>query len=133
MGKRLLIHSFVVFVVFMIYGYVVHGVLLHDIYNEVPGLWRTQAETNTLSHWFAIAYLLMAVPFAAMFAKGFEDKGLGEGLRFGLYTGVFLGSVNFIYYAVQPRTMNMTLLPYAADIGMTVLAGLALAAIYKPE
>ncbi|MEE8370857.1 MAG: hypothetical protein V3R73_01835, partial [Sphingomonadales bacterium] len=96
-------------------------------------LWRTQAKTDALMYWIVIAYLLMAVPFAAMFAKGFEDKGLGEGLRFGLYTGIFLGSVNFIYYAVQPMTMNMTALSFAADIGMTVLAGLALAAIYKPE
>ncbi len=133
MSKRFLIHSAVVFVVFSLYGFVVHGILLEDTYNKVPGLWRPQAETDALMHWFFIAYALMAVPFAMIFAKGYENRGLGEGLRFGLLIGIFLGAVNLIFYAVQPSTVNLTIITFLADIGMTVAAGLALAAVYKPE
>ena len=133
MSKRLLIHSAVVFVVFSLYGFVVHGILLEDTYNKVPGLWRPQAETDALMHWFFIAYALMAVPFTMIFAKGYENRGLGEGVRFGLLIGIFLGAVNLIFYAVQPSTLNLTIITFLADVGMTVAAGLALAAVYKPE
>ena len=133
MSKRFLIHSAVVFVVFSLYGFVVHGILLEDTYNKVPGLWRPQAETDALMHWFFIAYALMAVSFSMIFAKGYENRGLGEGLRFGLLIGIFLGAVNLIFYAVQPSTVNLTIITFLADIGMTVAAGLALAAVYKPE
>lgn len=133
MSKRLLIHSVVVFLAFSLYGFVVHGILLEDTYAQQPGLWRSEAETEALMHWIFIAYALMAVVFAMMFAKGYEDRGLGEGLRFGLLTGVLIGAVNLIFYAVQPSTLGMALVLFAADVGMTVVAGLALAAVYKPE
>ncbi len=86
-----------------------------------------------MMHWFFIAYALMAVPFSMIFAKGYENRGLGEGVRFGLLIGIFLGAVNLIFYAVQPSTLNLTIITFLADIGMTVAAGLALAAVYKPE
>jgi hypothetical protein len=133
MSKRLLIHSAVVFIVFSLYGFVVHGILLEDTYNELPGLWRPQAETEALLYWIFIAHALMAVPFAMIFAKGYENRGLGEGVRFGLLIGIFLGAGNLIFYAIQPSTLNLTAITFLADIGMTVAAGLALAAVYKPE
>ena len=133
MSKRLLIHSGVVFLVFAIYGFVVHGIMLEDIYAQAPGLWRPQAETEALIHWILIANAIMAVAFSMIFAKGYENRGLGEGLRFGLLIGIFLGSVNLIFYAVQPSTLNLTIITFLADVGMTVASGLALAAGYKPE
>ena len=133
MSKRLLIHSGVVFLVFAIYGFVVHGIMLEDIYAQAPGLWRPQAETEALIHWILIANAIMAVAFSMIFAKGYENRGLGEGLRFGLLIGIFLGSVNLIFYAVQPSTLNLTIITFLADVGMTVAGGLALAAVYKPE
>lgn len=114
------------FVVFSLYGFLVHGMLLQDSYNSLPAaLWRSEAESQGLMHWIFIAYLLMSWMLAILRPESVTN--FTGGLQYGFFAGVFLGSVNFITYAIQPLTLNITLITFLADIIMVALGLAAMA------
>lgn len=111
------------FIIFSIYGFLVHGMLLQDSYNSLPAtLWRNEAESQGLMHWVFIAYFLMAWMLAILHPKSVTR--FTGGLQYGFMSGIFLGSVNFITYAIQPLTLNITFITFVADVVMITL-GLA--------
>ena len=115
------------FIVFSLYGFLVHGILLQDSYDNLPSaLWRSEADSQPFMHWIFIAYLLMAWMLAILRPESVTN--FTGGLQYGFLAGVFLGSVNFITYAVQPLTLNITFITFGADIVMITL-GLAIMAL----
>lgn len=125
-SKSVLITAAAGFVVFSLYGFVVHGILLQDMYASLPeGLWRPEGEEKML--WILIAYALMAWALSALRPPGVTTAA--EGFQRGLIIGVFLGSMNFIFYAIQPWTLDVTLIAFAADVFMPAVAGLVMAPV----
>lgn len=125
-AKNVLILAVVGFVVFSLYGYLVHGILLQDMYNSLPGaFWRSEAESQALMHWIFIAYALMAWVLALL--RPDDLTSVSDGFQRGGLIGVFLGSVNFINYAIMPMTMKATLVVFAADVVMVALVVAAMA------
>jgi drug/metabolite transporter (DMT)-like permease len=101
--QRFILGSVAVFVFVAAYEWVLHGVVLHDTYVKTASLWRSESDMQNNFHWLMIGQLFLAVMFCFIFTKGYEDKGLAEGLRYGVFIGllVFVGR-NLIVYAVQP-------------------------------
>lgn len=125
-SKSVLITAAAGFVVFSIYGFVVHGILLADMYAGLPQeLWRPEGEEPM--QWIFIAYALMAWTLSALRPAGVVTSA--EGFQRGLLLGVFLGSVNFIFYAIQPWTLEVTFASFAADVFMPAVAGLVMAPV----
>lgn len=125
-SKSVLITAAAGFVTFSLYGFIVHGILLQDLYADLPqGLWRPEGEEMML--WIFVAYALMAWTLSALRPAGVITSA--EGFQRGLLLGVFLGSVNFIYYAIQPWTLEVTLVAFAADVFMPAVAGLVMAPV----
>lgn len=125
-SKSVLITAAAGFVTFSLYGFIVHGILLQDLYMSLPqGLWRPEGEEMML--WIFVAYALMAWMLSALRPAGVTTSI--EGFQRGLLLGVFLGSVNFIYYAIQPWTLEVTLVAFAADVFMLAVAGLVMAPV----
>lgn len=121
-SRRILLTALAAFITFAIYGFIVHAILLGDMYAALPaGTWRTEAESEALMYWIFIAYALMAWSMAVLCPPGVNKAG--EGLVLGALLGVFLGAVNLINYAIQPFPLNVTLIVYLADIVMVALAG----------
>ena len=125
-SKSILITAAAGFVVFSIYGVVVHGFLLADMYAGLPeGLWRPEGEEMML--WIFVAYALMAWVMAVLRPADVDTPVAG--FQRGLLVGVFLGSVNFIFYAIQPWTLEVTLAAFVADVVMIALGGAVIAAV----
>lgn len=119
-NKTVLLTTAAGFIVFSLYGFVVHGILLQDMYNSLTGsMWRTEAESQTLMHWIFIAYIIMAWMLAIMRPDGV--KGFNCGMQYGAAAGAFLGAVNLINYAIQPLTMEVTMITFIADVVMVAL------------
>lgn len=124
--KKVLVVAVAGFVVFSVYGFLVHGILLQDMYNSLPGaFWRSEAESQALMHWIFIAYALMAWVLAIL--RPDDLTGVSDGFQRGGLIGVFLGSVNFINHAIMPMTMKATLVVFGADVVMIALVGAAMA------
>lgn len=125
-SKSILVAAAAGFVTFSIYGVVVHGMLLTGLYEGMPTtLWRPEGEEMML--WIFIAYALMAWMMAVLRPANLVTPI--EGLQRGALLGVFLGSVNFIYYAIQPWTLDVTLAAFLADVVMVALAGAVIALV----
>jgi predicted membrane protein len=62
-NKRFFIAWAVVFVVWMIGSFVVHGILLHADYAKLPGLFRPEAEAQRYFPFMILAHMLMAGVF----------------------------------------------------------------------
>ena len=134
MNKNFLIAWLVAFVLMMLGGYVVHGVLLHDLY-EASGLMRPEAEAQSLIGLMILAHVLMAGAFVWIYARGVEAKPwLGQGLRFGLAVALLCGIPMFIiYYVVQPTPAELAVRQIIFDTACTLIVGAVVAFLYRGQ
>ncbi len=129
--KRFLTASLVIFVVGAAWKFIVANVILKGDLEALRGLWRPDIAAK-----FWLTYvmgLLMALMFTYIFIKGREDKGIQEGVRYGVV--IWLFAVVPWYHFVWV----MFPVPYALvfkwtlyDLMTALLAGILAAAIYKP-
>jgi hypothetical protein len=135
-GKKFILAFILVFIVLEITGYIVHGVLLADTYTSegVKGIFRAEEEMwgNMWLIW--LMDLVWSYFFVFFFAKGYENKGLMEGVRFGIYIGLFYMLV-FAYqaYAVHPIPYSLALQWFIYGLIQCVLVGIVAALVYKPS
>jgi hypothetical protein len=105
MGGRFWLSVVVMSILAFANGFIVHGVLLHDDYSNLPNLLRPEAEAQGYFGWMLLADLLMGLGFTWIYVKGREPgkPAVGQGLRFGLAIAVLMTiPMYLIYYAVQP-------------------------------
>lgn len=80
-----------------------------------------------------IGFLLYAFGFCYLFTRGYENKGIGEGIRFGFYIGFFfMVSSSMIEYAVYPLSGWIMLAYFIGYPIINMIMGAVFAAIYKP-
>jgi hypothetical protein len=105
MGGRFWISVVVMSVLCLANGFLVHGMLLHGDYSQLPNLLRTEADSQGYFGWMLLADALMGFGLTWIYVKGREvgKPPLGQGLRFGVAIGVLVTvPMYLIYYAVQP-------------------------------
>lgn len=109
MNKRFFIAWLVVFVVWMMGDFVVHGLLLSADYAKLPNLFRPEAESQQYLPWMLVAHVIMAGAFVWIYARGAEAKPwLSQGVRFGLATALLTAVPTYmIYYVVQPMPVAL--------------------------
>lgn len=132
--KRCLMASVAVFVVVYLLEFLIHGKLLHGIYQETASLWRPEAEMMGMMWLMWIGYLIMAPLFVYLFSKGVEEgKGMmGQGVRFGLIIGLFVsGPMSLGWYAILPIPTILAFYWFVAGMVEFIAAGLVTGLIYR--
>jgi hypothetical protein len=134
MNKKFLVAWLVVFIVMMLGGLVIHGMLLHDEY-MATGLMRPEAEQEGFMVWMILAHVTMAGAFTWIYARGVENKPwLGQGLRFGLALALFCTvPIYLIYYCVQPVPEMLVIRQIAYDLIMMLFVGAVVAFLYRGQ
>ena len=130
--KKFFIAFVVTFVFMFAFGFVWYGKLLHGIHNEVPALWRTEAEFGNYFPWLILGHVVMAFFFTMLYARH-GGGSVGSGTCLGFLVGLVYAGSNFISYAVQPLTTKILCGWIAGDILMFAIAGALIGAIYKPS
>lgn len=133
MNKRFAISVAVMFILLMALGFVVHGLLLHSDYGQIPNVMRTDADSQKYLPYMLLGQFLFAVAFVWIYLRGKEDKPfLAQGFRYGLAMAALTVAAKFlIYYAVEPLPGLLVCKQIILDsIGIIVL-GVVLAAINK--
>jgi hypothetical protein len=104
MNRKFFIAWIVIFIVWMAGSFVVHGVLLHDDYAKLPGLFRPEADSQQYFPLMILAHIIMAGAFAWIYSRGVEaTPWLPQGIRFGLAIALLTVVPTYmIYYVVQP-------------------------------
>jgi hypothetical protein len=132
-AKRLLL-SIVVLLVFMFgYSWVVHGVLMKDLYARTQNLWRSEEAMGSHFHWLLAGQALMAAGLAVLFALTSGTGGTAAGIRLGFWIAMINLGLNFITYAVQPVPLRVIACWSAADVIMFTVGGALVGALYRPQ
>lgn len=130
--KRFLGASLLVFLFSNLYGFVVHNIILLDTYKQLTNLWRPDLMAKM---WiFNLIAFLFSFVFVYVFIKGYEGKGVLEGIRYGIIMGILL------FIAVDLNQYILYALPFSLIVkwlgfGMiqNIICGIITAVIYKPN
>lgn len=129
--KRLLISIIAVFAFIFVSDFIIHGNLLKGIYQETASLWRPEAEMGTYMPYMLFAQLLMATFLCVIFTYGQENKGVMEGVRYGLMIGALGASCSFVWYAVAPIPQTLLWAWVVAGMTQSVISGVIVSLTYK--
>jgi hypothetical protein len=129
MGKKFWLGFAAVFIVLEILMYLVDGVILASTYATVQ-IWRP--DMMSLMWIYHVITLIGAFFFTFIFSKGFENKGIMEGVRYGFYIGVWM-SVGMAYgtYAMVAIPYSLALQWFIYGVIEYIIAGVALALVFK--
>lgn len=134
MNKKMWTGFIVVFIVYFLLDWLVNGVLLQSSYmaEEVAKLMRPEAE---IQMWIIIICdLFYAFFFTLIFSKGFENKGMMEGARYGFYVAMMV-SLPMAYgtYAVMPIPYTLALQWFLYGLLVNIVCGVVLSFVFKPK
>ena len=131
---RYLIGSLVVFVYLFLIEWVFHSFIMGSYYEQSIELLRSEETGSSYFFWMIAGFLILAFGFCYIFLKGYENKGICEGMRFGLYVGItFSVSTSLINYAVFPYPGSWVIGWVIGETIILVLAGAIMAILYKPK
>ena len=136
MNKKVWVGAVIVFIAFGIMDYVVHSVLMMSTYQSMVDSGTFRAPDDAKMHVFFLVRALQSFFFALVFSKGYESKGMAEGIRYGLYMGVF-GGVAFSYFAygIFPIPYELAMKWFLYELVQWVIAGVLIAQYWgmKPK
>ncbi len=134
MNKKVWLGFIATFVTLEILEAVVNSVILNSAYQSTKQVWRPDMMSKI---WiFHLLVLIGSFFFAFIFSKGFENKGIVEGVRYGIYIGIWL-SVGKAYgtYAMIAIPYSLALQWFIYGVLEYVIAGVVLAFVFgqKPK
>lgn len=134
--QRALITGIFLSIIFVFAEFLVHGVMLNDIYMQTSSIWRPETEMKQLIYLMIIAEVLFAFFYAIVFAAGYavNKSARGQGLRFGLLMACLLAPFSALsWYVILPIPGILAVYWFIADFIVMVVLGIAAGLIYKPK
>jgi len=129
MNKKVLPGALAVFVTVVVLDSFVNMFLLTPEYETTKHLWRATQDINMAL--LIVCYAIQAFFFAFIFSKGYEGKGVAEGLRFGLYVSLLM-VLPFAYmsYATMLIPYMLSLKYFLFGTMTWVIAGAVVALVF---
>jgi hypothetical protein len=129
MNKKLLVGFVAVFVLVFVLDYLVNNILMMSDYMNTMQLWRPVEEMKMGV--ILVTQLVFAFFFTFIFAKGYEGKGVMEGLRYGFYISLMMNLTGaYMTYATMPVPYMLTLKWFLYGTAEYMIYGAVLAVIY---
>jgi hypothetical protein len=113
-------------------SYIQDYLILASTYESLKSLWRP--DMMSLMWIYHVIMLIGAFFFSFIFSKGFEGKGIAEGVRYGLYIGIWM-SVGMAYgtYAMIAIPYSLALQWFIYGVISYIVCGIALAMVFKKK
>jgi len=129
--KRYIIMSIAVFVIFLFIELFQHTVILKNSYLAHPDFMRTGGTDIMVLNIFG--GIIFSFMFCYIFIKGYEGKGIMEGVRFSLIISALICIPKMIFeYANFNFPGSWPLIWFMFGIIATVISGIVSAFIYRP-
>lgn len=106
--KRFFIASVCAFVFVFIYEFIVHGVLMMDLYQQTSDVWRPQEESNMVI--MLLSQFLFAVAVAFFYPIVGLDTDCKKGIPFGIGLGLVMATPQIASYCYLPIPLKISLL-----------------------
>ena len=135
MNRKFFITWLLLFVLWMLGSFAVHGALLHDDYIKLPNLFRPDADAQRYLPLMILAHIIMAGAFVWIYSHGVEAKPwLNQGLRFGLVIALLTIVPTYtIYYVVQPMPGVLVAKQIVFDGLLLLVLGVLVAFRYRDQ
>src|SRR6266705_167560 len=121
--KRFILAFIAAYIFIFLWGWLLNGVLLKDIYAQTPNLWRSQSEMMSLFHWIIIGQALIVFAFVMIYASGFAGGGILAGIRLGVLLEIAAIGMRLGFYAVQPFPGKLILYGSASGLIEMIIVG----------
>lgn len=129
MNKKVWMGFIAVFITMEILSFVVNYLILGSTYEANKALWRS--DMMSMMWIYHVITLVGSFFFTFIFSKGYEGKGIAEGVRYGAYIGIWM-SIGMAYgtYASFPIPYSLALQWFIYGIIQYIIAGAVLAQVY---
>ncbi len=132
---RVLLAALAVWATYLALGFLIHGVLLADLWSDLQreGVMRSAAMTDVHAPvWYALA-LPGSLVFAYTYAKGYEGgPGMQEGLRFGVLAGAIVVALGLSWtYVTFPVPLEFLLWMSVAMVVQFSALGIVAGLVYR--
>jgi len=131
--KKLFLAFLAAFVFIFVFGFLWYGNLMHGIHNEVPTLWRTEADFGSHFPWLILGHVVMAFFLTLLYARFVPGGGAGAGARLGIIVAFLYIGNNLVTFAVQQLTTKILGVWVVGNLLEFAIAGAIVGAIYKPS
>ena len=127
--KKVLIGTAVAFVILEALDFLIHSVILASSYSATPEIWRPDMmDVMWVLH---IVKIVVAFFFALIFSKGYEGKGVVEGIRYGLYMGVMMGVIMaYGTYSMIAISAGLAFQWFLFSVFEYIIAGIGVSLVY---
>jgi hypothetical protein len=118
--------------VFVVFGVVYMGAmtLFADQFAALMETFAMSEEPGMITWVGRVLYTLV---FCYIFVQGYENKGIGEGIRYGVLIGLLLLGINLDWFGYTNIATGDAAVGWVVDIVASIAAGATIAAIYKPQ
>ncbi len=128
--KRTILSIVAVFITWSVLDFVIHGLILNDVYQATAELWRPMDEMKM--GLLRVAVLVSSIVFVSIYVRFFAEKGMGPAVQYGILFGLGAGiSMGYGSYAVMPIPYDMALIWFLGTVVETTLGGLLLGLMIK--
>lgn len=134
MNKRFWMAFAACWVVGQVIGFTAHGIWLQPTYKALAAIFRPEADMQGMMWMMFVSSALLVFAFCYIFTKGYEGKGIAEGVRYGLWIALLMGITTVIdQFVIYPIPAELAAKWAAINVAYFVALGAVLAAIYKPD
>ena len=130
MNRKLWLGALAVFIVLEILMFLVDGVILSGAYRAIAHEFRPDMSSKMWM--FHVMNVVTAFFFTFIFSKGYEKKGIMEGVRYGFYIGVWM-SVGMALGTDAMITLGRSLTTHLLVYGVIeyMIAGVVVAMVFE--
>jgi hypothetical protein len=130
--KRYFISVAAVFAAMIVLDFLIHSVILMGTYASIKDLWRPDMMSYI---WIMyVTQLGLSFLFVFVFTKGYENRGILEGVRYGLIMGVMIDGIGALgQFIVYPIPTSLAAQWFVYGITRFIVLGMVVALIYRPK
>jgi len=129
--QKYVIASFIAAIFIFFYGYLMYGVLLVDYIASISNSAMMLAQGSENMTYIGLGCLIQGFGLGLIYVRGHEGKGAIEGVRFGLYVGIFLIGIYVLMAGTMPVSLRAAITYGIIDTVMYMGAGVCFALLYK--
>ena len=130
MKKKIFLAAIVLFVLWSVLDFIIHGLILKSAYASTASLWRPMAEMKMGLMYVTV--FIAALAFSAIYGYLVAKKSPMAGLTYGLLYGIAVGvGMGYGSYSMMDIPYSMALTWFLGTVIEGILGGLLLGTIIK--